>query len=548
MGIILAVAGSAVGFGNFLRFPGLAAEYGGAAFIIAYFVSLLLLGLPVGFAEWAMGRYAGSKKAHTLPSFLWVVTRSTSFKYAGTLGVSVVLTISGYYLCLESWTFAYTFEYMTQGLSFSSSKEYQDFFAKMVGMNENGSVFTLDFKGILFFLALTFSVNFFILYRGIRKGIEFFCKWAMPALILISLIMTVRVLTLGTPDASHPERNIEAGMAYMWEPSKMMIEKQLPDKSWEALNMVSLYNKEGVAEAREQVAASDGTLRLQEVGLMKALMRPRVWLEAAGQMFFSLSIGYGTILCYASYLRPKDDIALSSLSAFTANEFCEVGIGGLMTVPAAVAFLGLAGAAGQSIFALAFNVLPQVFAAMPGGAFFGLLFFILLSLAAVTSSISIIQPGVAFLEEFLGWKRKRCLLLIFSLLSLGALIITWFSKGLLALDTLNFFAGTIFPLLLALFLIVVFAWFWGVDKGFEELNKGALVRIPSFFKGIMKYVTPLILIVIFLASVIENIFIEQVACLKALHEGQWGAWMSVLWMLLLICVCASVVYRSRKFK
>jgi neurotransmitter:Na+ symporter, NSS family len=91
------------------------------------------------------------------------------------------------------------------------------------------------------------------------------------------------------------------------------------------------------------------------------LRNPQLWLAAASQIFFSFSVGFGVIVTYASYLRQKDDILLSGLTASSANEFCEVALGGMITVPAAFVFLGTAGVVGQGTFALGFNVLPLVF-------------------------------------------------------------------------------------------------------------------------------------------------------------------------------------------
>ena len=138
-----------------------------------------------------------------------------------------------------------------------------------------------------------------------------------------------------------------------------------------------------IADAKKDIAG-DATLRLREIHVLEQLTKPQLWLAAAGQIFFSLSVGFGVILCYASYLKKKDDVVLSGLAASSANEFCEVGLGGLITLPAGVAFLGLAGVAGQGTFGLGFNVLPLVFAKMPAGWLFGACFFFMLFLAAIT--------------------------------------------------------------------------------------------------------------------------------------------------------------------
>jgi SNF family Na+-dependent transporter len=115
------------------------------------------------------------------------------------------------------------------------------------------------------------------------------------------------------------------------------------------------------------------------------LANGKMWMEAAGQIFFSLSVGFGVIITYASYMRRDDDIALSSTTAVAGNEFFEVSLGGMITIPAAFIFLGAAGAVGGT-FTLGFNTLPLVFEHMPLGRWVGFLWFFLLFLAAITSS------------------------------------------------------------------------------------------------------------------------------------------------------------------
>lgn len=544
IGIILAVAGSAVGFGNFLRFPGLAAQYGGGAFMVAYFTSLFLLGFPICLVEWALGRYSGSKKGHTIPVLIWKLTRNAPFKYFGVLAVTSTLFISGYYLCLEAWTFVYAWKYITGSMDLGSPAAYGQMFSEISGVVKDGTVFSWGGHGVLWFLLAALVINFTLIYRGINKGIEFFCKWAMPALMIICLLMTIRVLTLGTPDQEHPERTVEAGLTYMWEPSKIIVEK-FDGQEWQAADLVSFHNKDKIAEIEQIVSAHPETWRTAPVSMWTELSKPDVWLAAAGQMFFSLSVGFCMVFTYASYLRRKDDIALSSLSAFSANEFCEVSIGGLMTVPAAVAFLGVAGAAGQSTFALGFNVLPQVFGKMPGGQLFGLLFFVLLALAAVTSSISMLQPGIAYLEEFTKKNRKRSVATLFSIVASGGLIVSWFSGGLKALEVLDFFSATLAPIVFALVLLYLFNIKWGVSRGFKEIHRGAAIRIPGVFKFIIKYVTPIILLIILSTALIDNLSGQRSGAIQNLLEGDRSSWIALAWMTAAGIYMISVAARSR---
>jgi neurotransmitter:Na+ symporter, NSS family len=460
LGIILAVAGSAVGLGNFLRFPGLAAQYGGGAFMIAYFVSLLILGVPICWAEWTLGRYGGSKGYHSSPGIFRVIIGRPWGKYAGVLGVLIPVMIYMYYVYIEAWCLGYAVNFLVGPLGregFDSGQFFQDF----TGINENGFAFGFNLTQVGLFFVAVYALNFILIYRGISKGIELFCKWAMPALVLLALIILARVLTLGTPDpVNFPDRSVVNGLGFMWNPG--------------------------------------------DVGAQ--LRNPQLWLAAAGQIFFSLSVGFGVIITYASYLKEKDDVVLSGLTATSANEFCEVGLGGLITLPAGFVFLGAAGLVGQGTFGLGFNVLPLVFTQMPFGELFGFLFFFLLFLAAVTSSLSMLQPGIAFLEEGLGINRRQSVSLLGAITALGSVFVWFFSADLKALDTIDFWVGTCLIFVQGTLMIVLFAWVMGVDRGLAEAHKGAEMRIPRFFRPIMLWLCPAYLLVIFGFWVLFNVF------------------------------------------
>jgi len=448
----MAVAGSAVGLGNFLRFPGLAAKYGSGGFMIAYFISLLILGIPICWAEWTLGRYAGQKGFRSSPGIFYALIRHPAGKYIGVLGAIIPVTIYMYYVYIEAWCLGYAWYSASGALNLGTDvSSYGDFWARFVGATENGLTVSQGHNQVVVFLVIVFAINFAIIYRGISKGIEAFCRWGMPTLILLAIIVLVRVLTLGTPDPALPEQSLINGLGYMWNPGD----------------------------------------------ISQQLRNPQLWLEAAGQVFFSLSVGFGVIITYSSYLREKDDIVLSGLTATSANEFCEVGLGGMITVPAAFVFLGAAGIIGQGTFGLGFKVLPLVFSKMPAPQFFGAAWFFLLFLAAITSSLSMLQPGIAFLEEGLGLNRKQSISLLGLMTAMGCLFVVYFSKDLKALDTIDFWVGTFLIFLLATVLIIVFGWVLGIEEGWKEAHKGASLRIPSFFKLIIKYVCPLYLLTIF---------------------------------------------------
>lgn len=490
----MAVAGSAVGLGNFLRFPGLAAQYGGGAFMLAYAISFLIIGLPIGWAEWAMGRHAGGRGYNSCPGAFAAIVRRPWAKYAGIIGVIVPVVIYMYYVVIEAWCLGYAVNFWTGKLDLKDAGETVDLFAKFTGAKADGSAMDFEFGKVLPWLLGVFFFNFLLIYRGISGGIEKMCKIGMPLLIVLALVLLARVLTLGAPDESRPHDSVGNGLGYLWNPTKVMVMKAEPgpeDKPREVVGAVA------IEEAQTEVAASNGALVLREIGVLQQLRNPRLWLAAAGQIFFSLSVGFGVIIVYASYMRKTDDVVLSGLTASSANEFCEVGLGGLITVPAAVAFLGVAGVAGQAGVGLGFKVLPLVFAKMPAGDFFGGAFFFMLFLAAVTSSISMLQPGIAFVEEALGVGRKVSVTLLGLLTCFGAGFVIHFSGDLKALDTLDFWVGTFLIFLLATVQIIIFGWVWGIDRGFDELHQGAAIRVPWIFRPIIKWICPAFLLAVF---------------------------------------------------
>ncbi len=491
-GVILAVAGSAVGIGNYLRFPGQAAQYGGGAFMIAYFVALLLIGLPIGWAEWTMGRHAGQRGFNSSPGVFHCLIENSLGKYIGLLGIIIPVVIYMYYVVIEAWCLGYAVNFFLGQVQFTTAEESGGFFAAFTGVAGHGSALGggLGHTGV--FLLVVFLINFIFIYRGLAKGIELFCNIAMPILLVLSVIVLVRVLTLGTPDAAHPENTINNGLGFMWNPGKVVVERQV-DGAWK--NEREVLGEKPIAEARARVAAEPDT-RVREITVWEQLRKPQLWLAAAGQIFFTLSVGFGVILTYASYLKRNDDVVLSSITATAANEFSEVGMGGLIALPAGVAFLGVAGVMGQSTFGLGFNVLPLVFSKMPAGWFFGGVFFLLLFLAAMASSLSMLQPGIAFLEEAMQIGRKKSVAILGVITTLGCAFVFYFSGNLKALDTLDFWVGTFLIFLFGTIQITLFTWKFGVDKLIDEANVGAAVRIPRWFGFVMKYLSPLFLLII----------------------------------------------------
>ncbi|UCG15205.1 MAG: hypothetical protein JSV19_07895 [Phycisphaerales bacterium] len=663
IGVILAVSGSAVGLGNFLRFPGQAAANGGGAFMIPYFISLLVLGIPICWAEWTLGRQGGRLGFNSAPGVLFALTGNPVLRLFGGLAVLIPVVIYMYYVYIEAWCLGYAYDYMVGNMRWLGLQieAYTEHFNQFVGSEANGFLHLPgqgEDKGVsrvVYFLVIVFTVNFVLIYRGVTRGIERFCKYAMPVLIVAALVVLVRVLTLPPQPVPEPwqysladglpaakwnallekldeldaalvaleadgaeavdeqaladaeeapgkaitdavadyyrgsirgEPGYTAGVAvaapygYLVTPEGIRYALgQLEDtegacvhREWVRRTRSALTREQvwdllhyeargaelsGVIEdpevdprerkaARQELArkraerrrlieaigpppglasatAPDAYLRgaaaevselertvVNGLGFMwnpftarggrsvwAALSDPQVWLAASSQIFFSLSVGFGIIMTYSTYLRRNDDVVLNGLTAAATNEFCEVCLGGLITIPAAFIFLGLGAVQGAGTFDLGFLTTPTVFAQMPAGQLFGFIWFSMLLLAAVTSSLSMLQPAIAFLEEGFSLNRRGSVALLGLLTANGTLVVLYFSEGLTGLDTMDFWVGNLCIFVMATVMVILFSWVIGAGKGFKLAQEGAELKIPGFFVYLIKYVSPVYLLVIF---------------------------------------------------
>lgn len=449
IGLILALAGNAVGLGNFLRFPVQAAGNGGGAFMIPYFIALLLVGIPLMWIELSMGRFGGHQGHGTMPGIFGLLWRHPLAKYLGVLGLLLPITIFIYYVYVESWTLGYAFFSLTGRYAGATTQESIGAFLRGYQGVAHNAYFGTVLWAYIFFV-ITAAANYWILRRGISGGIEKLANIGMPLLIIMAIILVVRVLTLGTPDPAKPDQNVLNGLGFIWNPQ------------------------------------------------FKALADPKVWLHAAGQIFFTLSVGFGAIQAYASYLKRDDDVALSGLATVSTNEFCEVICGGTIAIPIACAFFGVA--ATQAIaqggaFNLGFQSMPLVFEKLPLGNIFGAMWFVLLFIAGITSSVALTLPAVTFFMDELGWSRKKAVNVIcLFCFAASNLVVFFISRGFL--DELDFWAGTFGVVLLAFIEVFVFFWAFGKDKAWQEITRGSEINVPSAFKFIMKFITPLFLIAI----------------------------------------------------
>lgn len=180
IGLILAVAGNAIGLGNFLRFPVQAADNGGGAFMIPYMISFILLGIPLIWVEWALGRYGGERGHGTAVAVFDLIWRHPLAKYIGIFGVLIPLVVVVYYTYIESWTLIYSFFHLINEVPSTPLtadikdylKPFNDFLGGIIGASSGSDIFfTPPLETYLFFL-VTLLLNLYIIYRGVSAGLR----------------------------------------------------------------------------------------------------------------------------------------------------------------------------------------------------------------------------------------------------------------------------------------------------------------------------------------------------------------------------------------
>jgi SNF family Na+-dependent transporter len=434
------MAGNAVGLGNFLRFPVQAVENGGGAFIIPYLVCFLLMGIPLLFVEWSVGRLGGRSGNHSTPFILDAMDKRKFWKYIGVFGIFTNIAVASYYCYLESWTLTYVYHSIVDTFGGQTQAQVANFFGHYVSFE--------GFENVIFWLICLF-LNTWILSKGLSGGVEKVAKIGMPLLLIFGAFLAYKAITIegGVNGAINDGLK---GLDFLWTPKF--------DSIWDA----------------------------------------KVWLAAAGQIFFTLSIGMGSIQCYASYMKKNDDVALNAMSAGWMNGFVEVVLGSSIIIPIAIGYFGVDGLkellSEGGALGLGFKTLPYLFeqwggvlGLIAGVAWFGLLFF-----AGVTSSLAMGTPVIGFLKDEFGWKQKNAAWAFGGLiLILGFPTVLFFGYGVF--DEYDYWAGTVSLVVFAFVEIILFAWVFGMKNGWNEITHASDIKVPIIFKYIIQYVTPVLL-------------------------------------------------------
>ncbi|NLC03026.1 MAG: sodium-dependent transporter [Tissierellia bacterium] len=426
IGFLMAAAGSAVGLGNIWRFPYLAGENGGSAFIIIYLIFALVIGISIMIAEFAVGRRTQLAAVGAYKSI------NTRWTFAGVLGVISAFFIMGFYPVVGGWSTAYIIKSFTGLLS--NSTGIKDAF---VGFISNP---IQPVAWMIFFLFL----NILIVAKGIASGIEKAGKILMPTLFTLLILIAIRSITL--PGAS-------AGLSFLFKPD------------------FSKVNGE-------------------------------TFLAALGQAFFSLSLGMGCMMTYGSYLNRDEKLPNNALIVTLMDTGIAI-LAGIAIFPALFAF-GLEPDSGPG---LVFVVVPQIFAAMGGiGSLFSAIFFVALTVAALTSSVSLLEVVVAFLMDQRGWTRKKSVYVsggimvftgILSSLSMGLMSgFTIFGAGVF--DFFDILTDKIFLAIGGMLLAIFVGWFMKKEDLQDELTNSGTVEFGLFnvWYNLVKYVIPLAIAIV----------------------------------------------------
>jgi len=458
VGLILSMAGNAIGLGNFLRFPGKVALYGGGAYLIPYFVALFLLGFPLMWLEWAIGRHGGQYRAHWLGPMMYLITKkrfnhSTAKIIAGIFGglsLSIAILLNAYYTNLIGWVGFWA------GMSVSGKITEVTEVSQSVG-------YLLKIIGDTLYNIIPWSISLIvvalIVSPGISKGIELGNKIMMPLLFIFAIGLLITGFTWRTP--IKPEWDSLKGFYWLWTPRYEMLKE------------------------------------------------PATWLEGAGQIFFTLSLGIaGIIPTYASYLRRDEDLTLGALTTASLNEFAEVICGGSIAFTLGYAFggelpIGMVFVDKKSPFFLAMAVYPAFFGKLGStGAVLGTMWYFLLWFAGVTSAIAITNTMVEFFSD-LGVKRSYgsilsvILMFIFGLPIVieGSMTIGYdWGPSTTYLDFTDFVIGS-FLLVVVSLLETIFAGAFIWKDGYEELNRGGLIKVPEWmWKIVLSIIAPIYLI------------------------------------------------------
>lgn len=432
---VLAATGSAVGLGNIWKFPYIAGENGGGAFVLIYLGCIAVVGLPVMIAEIMLGRRGRQSPINTMASLARDEGRSSAWHLLGWSGVLAGFLILSYYSVIAGWAINYVIEMANGTFNGASSERVQAVFGELLA----------DPVKLTIWHTLFIVLTMVVVARGVRGGLEKAVMFLMPALFVLLIILLGYAMNSGA---------FMDGLAFLFTPD------------------FSAISREGV-------------------------------LTAMGHAFFTLSLGMGAIMIYGSYMRRQDSIARTAIMIVIADTVVAL-VAGMAIFPIVFAN-GLEPGAGPG---LVFQTLPLAFGQMGAGVIFGTLFFILLFFAAWSSSISLIEPAVTWLVENRNLKRVTASIICGVAtwtLGMGTVLsfnlwseVKWFDKTFF--DLLDFLTANIMLPLGGLFIAIFTGWAMSRRAKEEEMATKHLFAFNAW-NFLLKYVTPLAVLIVFLKSI-----------------------------------------------
>jgi len=455
---ILAATGSAVGLGNIWKFPYIAGENGGGAFVLVYLLCIAVIGVPIMMAEIMIGRRGRQSPVNTMYNLGIEAGSTPHWKWLGWLGVAAGFLILSYYSVIAGWALNYVLETASGTFTGLKAEAVSSIFGSFVS-NPNA---------LLFWHTLFMGMTMFIVARGVSNGLEKAVRFLMPSLFILLLIMVGYALNTG---------EFVRGLSFLFEPN------------FETL----LYKHE-----------AGGQIVLNTYG--EKIFTLEYVLIAMGHAFFTLSLGMGAIMIYGSYLPKKVSIAKTTFMIAGADTLVAL-LAGMAIFPIVFANQLDPGAGPGLIF----KTLPLAFGNMPFGTLFGTLFFILLVFAAWSSSISLIEPAVAWLVENKGMKRLKAsaimgvscwlagLLTVFSFNAWEKFypLNFWIFKNKTFFDVLDYITANIMLPLGGLAIAIFSVWIMTRESSADELEMRQTDKSYNVWYFMTRYVTPLAVVYIF---------------------------------------------------
>ena len=420
----MAAAGSAVGLGNIWKFPYIAGENGGGAFLIVYLICVLLFGMPLIMTEFLIGKRSGKGAYGAFRE----LNGNNRWQWLSWGYMMTALMIMGFYFVVTGWCFNYLAEAAVNRFAGMDMQALTDNFHNVVSNKPR----------MLGFCLLPLVLTSAVLWFEVNKGIERLCKILMPLLLLLMMLMAGRVLML---DGSNE------GMQFFFQTD---------------------FSK----------------------------ITPKVVMEAMGQSFFSLSIGMGALITYGAYMPKTQNVAISSIQVVVLDTLVAL-LAGLIIFPAVFAF-GFDPAEGPE---LVFVVLPAILEKMSFAWFSSVLFFSLLCIAALTSTISLMEVAVAFLREATAnskhpLSRGQSVLITAGIVALLIVVCVFAGSVFDSFDKLT--ACVMMPLG-ALGMSLFVGWFMPNQK---NMIKGEVGTIKRWFKKmyiiLLRFIVPTSILIIFL--------------------------------------------------